>query len=62
MLTKEGVHNVHTWGFGFGCTGVGLRRIGEVFGDIADFQGQESGSSPTSGTRFPLGWRPFKGL
>ena len=51
-LTKEGVHNVHTWGFGFGCTGIGLGRIGEVFGGVAGFQGLAPGSSPTSGTVF----------
>ncbi len=28
MLTKEGVHIVHTLGFGFDCTGLGLGRIG----------------------------------
>jgi hypothetical protein len=50
---KEGVHNVHTWGFGFGCTGAGLGRIGEVFGGVADWQGPEPGSSPTSRTVFP---------
>jgi hypothetical protein len=30
---KEGVHNVHTLGFGFGCTGVGLGRTGDVSGE-----------------------------
>jgi hypothetical protein len=50
---KEGVHNVHTLGFGFGCTGVGLVRIGDVFGGVAGFQGLAPGSSPTSGTVFP---------
>ena len=50
---KEGVHNVHTLGFGFGCTGVGPGRIGDVFGGVADFQGLAPGSSPTSGTCFP---------
>ena len=50
---KEGVHNVHTLGFGSGRTGAGLGRIAEVFGGVAEWQGQESGSSPTSGTVFP---------
>ena len=50
---KEGVHNVHTLGFGSGRTGVGLGRIGDVFGGVADFQGLECGSSPTSGTASP---------
>ena len=55
---KEGVHNVHTLGFGSSRTGAGLGRIAEVFGGSADIQGLESGSSPTSGTVFPL----FRGL
>jgi hypothetical protein len=50
---KEGVHNVHTRGFGSGRTGAGLARIGDVFAGVADLQGLESGSSPTSGTCFP---------
>ena len=50
--TKEGVHSVHTLCFGFGCTGVGLVRIGDVFGGGADLQGEEPCSSPTSGTVF----------
>ncbi|MDP9696646.1 UNVERIFIED_ORG: hypothetical protein J2X79_004229 [Arthrobacter globiformis] len=49
---KEGVHNVHTSGFGFGCIGGGLVRTGDVFGGVAGFQGLEPGSSPTSGTCF----------
>ena len=52
------MHNVHTLGFGFGCTGIGLVRIGDVFGGGADFQGLAPGSSPTSGTVFSL----FKGV
>jgi hypothetical protein len=47
---EEGVHNVHTLGFGSGRTGGGLGRIAEVFGEVAEIQGLESGSSPTSGT------------
>ncbi len=50
---KEGVHNVHTLGFGSGRTGAGLGRIPEVFGGVAEIQGLEPGSSPTSGTVFP---------
>ena len=50
---KEGVHNVHTLCFGLRCTGVGLVRIGDVFGGVAGFQGLAPGSSPTSGTCFP---------
>jgi hypothetical protein len=51
---KEGVHNVHTLGFGSGRTGGGLGRIADVFGEVAEIQGPEPGSSPTSGTAFPL--------
>ena len=43
MATKEGVHNVHTLGLGFGCTGIGQGRIGDVFG---------SGGSSRVGARF----------
>ena len=50
---KDGVHNVHTLGFGSGRTGVGSGRIAEVCGGVADLQGLEPGSSPTSGTCFP---------
>jgi hypothetical protein len=49
---KRGVDSVHTLGFRFGCTGLGLGRIGDVFERVADLQGQEPGSSPTSGTVF----------
>jgi len=45
---KKGLHNVHTLGFGPGFTGSGLGRISDVFGGVADMQGLESGSSPTS--------------
>ena len=51
--SKEGVHNVHTLGFGSGRTGAGLARIAEDFGGVAGSQGLEPGSSPTSGTVFP---------
>ena len=51
---REGVHNVHTMGFGSGRMSAGLGRIAEVFGGVADFQGLEPGSSPTSGTVFSL--------
>jgi hypothetical protein len=54
MTQKVGVHNVHPLGFGFGCTGAGLGRIGEVCGGVAGFQGLAPGSSPTSGTVFSL--------
>ena len=50
---KEGVHNVHTLGFGSGRITAGLGRIADVFGGVADFEGLEPGSSPTSGTVFP---------
>jgi hypothetical protein len=40
MLEKEGVDSVHTPGFGFGCIGVGLGRIKDVFEKVANFQGE----------------------
>jgi hypothetical protein len=49
----EGVHNVHTLGFGSGSIGAGLDRIAEVFGGVTDSRGLEPGSSPTSGTVSP---------
>ncbi|MDR7084352.1 hypothetical protein J2X01_003660 [Arthrobacter ginsengisoli] len=51
---KEGVHNVHTLGFGSGRISAGLGRIAEIFGGVAEIQGVEPGSSPTSGTVFSL--------
>jgi hypothetical protein len=33
---KEGVHNMHTLGFGSGRSGAGLGRIAEVSGGAAD--------------------------
>ena len=51
---KGGVHNVHTLGFGSGRTGAGLDRTAEVCGGMAEIQGLEPGSSPTSGTVFSL--------
>ena len=50
---KEGVHNVHTLGFGSGRTGAGLGRIPYVWAGVQCLQGLEPGSSPTSGTVFP---------
>jgi hypothetical protein len=44
---------VHTPGFGSGRSGCGLGRIAEVFGGVAEIQGLECSSSPTSGTYFP---------
>jgi hypothetical protein len=37
-LKKEGVDSVHTWGFGFGCTGIGPGRIADVFERAADLR------------------------
>jgi len=48
-----GVYKVHTLGFGSGRTGVGPGRIPHVSGGVQCLQGQERGSSPTSGTCFP---------
>ena len=56
---REGVHNVHTLGFGSSCTGAGLARTGDVFGGVAEIQRLEPGSSPTSGTVFSAGQGPF---
>jgi hypothetical protein len=53
LVRKEGVHCVHTLGLRLGHTDAGRSRIGDVFGGVADFQGPEPGSSPTSGTCFP---------
>jgi hypothetical protein len=54
MRTKEGVHNVHTLGFGFGCTGVGLGRIGDVFGRGSVFQGERLVRVPSRARVFPV--------
>ncbi len=48
------MHNVHILAVGLGRTGAELARIGYVFGSSLCFQGPECGSSPTSGTAFPL--------
>ena len=50
---NEGVHNVHTLGFGSSRISAGLGRIGDVCGGVAEIQELEPGSSPTSGTCFP---------
>jgi hypothetical protein len=50
---NEGVHNVHTLGFGSGRASAGLARTGDVFGGVAVLQRLECSSSPTSGTCFP---------
>ena len=52
MVTKEVMNIVHTFGFGFSCISVGLCRIGEVFGGVADFQGERLVRVPP-GTCFP---------
>jgi hypothetical protein len=36
LVKEEGVHNVHTLGFGSGRTGAGPGRIAEVFGGVAE--------------------------
>jgi hypothetical protein len=48
-----GVDTVHTLRLGLGRTGAGLGQIAKVNGGVADLQGLEPGSSPTSGTCFP---------
>jgi hypothetical protein len=47
---KEGVHNVHTWGFAFGCTGAGLGRMG-VWGPGKPVR--LCGEQPTTADRVP---------
>jgi hypothetical protein len=54
MVTKEGVDSVHTLGFGFGCTGVGLGRTGDVLGGVADFQGERLVRVPSRARVFPV--------
>jgi hypothetical protein len=51
---KEGVDTVHTLGFGFSCTGVGLGRTGDVFGSVADFQGERLVRVPPRARVFPV--------
>jgi hypothetical protein len=51
---KRGVDTVNTLGAGLGRTSAGLARIANVFGSSQRLQGRERGSSPTSGTCFPL--------
>ena len=52
-VSKEGVDNVHRFGFGLGRTHAGLARIPYAFGSSQCSQGRECSSSPTSGTCFP---------
>jgi len=49
---EDGVHNVRTWSLGFGCTGPGLGRIGDAFGEWRICE-ERPGSSPTSVGCFP---------
>ncbi len=53
MPTKEGVHIVHTLGFGFGCTGIGLGRTGDVFGGEGLFKGWHPVRVPPRARVFP---------
>jgi hypothetical protein len=52
--TKEGVDSVHTLGFGFGCTGLGLGRNGDVFERVADSQGERLVRVPPRARVFPV--------
>jgi hypothetical protein len=54
MGKKEGVDSVHTWGFVFGCTGIGLGRIGDVFGRGADLLGERLVRVPPRARVFPV--------
>jgi hypothetical protein len=60
-LSESGVDNVHILRFGSGRTAGGLGRIAYVFWSSQCLQGPESGSSPTSGTRYPLSQARFLG-
>ena len=51
--TKEGVDTVHTLGFGFSCTGLGLARIGDIFERMADLQGERLVRVPPPARRLP---------
>ena len=53
-VRKGGVDNVNGFGLGLGRISAGLARIAYVFKSSQCFQGPECGSSPTSGTAFPL--------
>jgi hypothetical protein len=54
---KGGVDNVHTFGFGLGCTSPGLARIAYVFWTSECFPGLESGFESHLGhTIFPGQW------
>jgi hypothetical protein len=59
---KGPVDSVNTFGVGLGRTSAGLGRIAYVFWSSQYLRAPECGSSPSSGTRFPLGWGPFRGL
>jgi hypothetical protein len=61
MAKKEGVDTVHTLGFGFGCTTIGLGRIGEVFERVADSLGERLVRVPPRAQCFPRSG-PFWGL
>jgi len=51
---KEGVHNVHTLGFGSGRTGSGLGRIAEVSGERRIFKGRNPVRVPPRARVFPV--------
>lgn len=51
---KRSVDNVHTFRFGLVRTAAGLARIPQVYAGSQQRQGQESRSSPTSATAYPL--------
>ena len=52
---KEGVHNVHTLGFGSGRTGSGLGRIAEVSGERRIFKGRNPVRVPPRARVFRFG-------
>ena len=58
MGKKEGMHNVHALSFEPVTQEPDTQGIAEVCGGVAEIQGLEPGSSPTSGTVSSL----FSGL
>jgi hypothetical protein len=61
MGKKKSVYVVHALRFGLGRISAGLGRIRDVFWSSQCLQGLKSGSSPTSGTRYPLSQGRFLG-
>ena len=54
VAKKDGVHNVHTLGFGSCRTGAGLARIAEDFGERRKFTGWNPVRVPPRARVFPV--------